>query len=139
MMHVYLQIIRTLGFDLVGEEDDGFSWSYHSSVFISAKENNQKCPIHAGETNWGTGLYRSVNVDHISQDKNANSPERNLLSAIQYADSGLVPRIGHGLALAQHPLWIEAVRAKRQCIVVMPLSNHILQYVQVVSSFLILR
>uniref|UniRef100_A0A914UTL7 Uncharacterized protein n=1 Tax=Plectus sambesii TaxID=2011161 RepID=A0A914UTL7_9BILA len=127
------RLIPTLGYDLVGQEDLGYSWLYHDQVenmFQIVKDSGQKSPIHAGETNWGAGLNRMTNLNHVPQDANTFSPEKNLLTAIKYSDDQLVPRVGHGLALAHHPLWIESMRAKGQCVVVMALSNHMLQYVQ---------
>uniref|UniRef100_A0A914V922 Adenosine deaminase n=1 Tax=Plectus sambesii TaxID=2011161 RepID=A0A914V922_9BILA len=124
-------LIRTLGFDLVGQEDVGYSWDYQNTqnyIFGNASKAGQYCPIHAGETNWGTNLNREVDQSHVPKDENAFSPDRNLLTAIQNSD--VVPRVGHGLALAQHPMWIEAMRARGQCVVVMMLSNQMLQYVQ---------
>ncbi|KAH8307296.1 hypothetical protein KR044_009187 [Drosophila immigrans] len=93
------------GFDLVGQEELGHP-------LIDFVEPLLKMPLdinfyfHAGETNWyGTSI------------------DENLLDAVLMGTK----RIGHGFALAKHPMVMEMVKSLDIAVEVCPISNQVLQ------------
>ena len=103
-----------LGFDLVDEEDRFHKLSYYAQQFVDIQEYaaQQKLPplqyyFHCGETeyNW-----------HNTS---------NLYDAIMLQTK----RIGHGLALRDHPLLRELTKAEDIAIEVCPISNQLLRNV----------
>lgn len=95
-----------IGFDLVSEEDEGFSLLEHAPILLNQTLNYF---FHAGETNWfGTTV------------------DENLIDAVLLGTK----RIGHGYAVTKHPEIKEMVKQNNICIEVSPISNKMLHYVK---------
>lgn len=95
-----------IGFDLVSEEDEGFSLLEHAPLLLNQPLNYF---FHAGETNWfGTTV------------------DENLIDAVLLGTK----RIGHGYAVTKHPEIKEMVKRNNICIEVSPISNKMLHYVK---------
>jgi len=125
------------GFDLVGQEDPGFTLLHHAPLLLEAQQNastqhNMSFPFffHAGETSWGMSTPVSKGA------------AGNLYDAAMLGD-----RIGHGLALPKLPALVRAMGSddSKKCatkdltndltitakaVEVCPISNQVLQYVQ---------
>ncbi|HKZ31358.1 MAG TPA: hypothetical protein VJ648_03270 [Vicinamibacteria bacterium] len=99
------------GFDLVEEEDESHSTLFFVEEILAARREAERrgfsLPLflHSGETN---------------RAESENLRDALLLGA---------PRIGHGLALARHPLLMEMVRERGVAVEVCPVSNQVLGYV----------
>ncbi|XP_060758831.1 adenosine deaminase 2-A-like isoform X1 [Neoarius graeffei] len=108
MQKRYPEIIA--GFDLVGREDKGNSiWYFRDALSIPAEVKAKLSYFfHAGETD----LY-GTDVD------------RNILDALLFNTT----RIGHGFALAHHPLAKELSRKLGVPVEVCPISNQVLKLV----------
>ncbi|XP_060758822.1 adenosine deaminase 2-A-like isoform X1 [Neoarius graeffei] len=108
MQKRYPEIIA--GFDLVGQEDKGNSiWYFRDALSIPAEVKAKLSYFfHAGET----GLY-GTDVDG------------NILDALYFNTT----RIGHGFALARHPLAKELSRKLGVPVEVCPISNQVLKLV----------
>ncbi|XP_060759495.1 adenosine deaminase 2-A-like [Neoarius graeffei] len=108
MQKRYPEIIA--GFDLVGQEDKGNSiWYFRDALSIPAEVKAKLSYFfHAGET----GLY-GTDVD------------RNILDALYFNTT----RIGHGFALAHHPLAKELSRKLGVPVEVCSISNQVLKLV----------
>lgn len=104
------------GFDLVGHEDGGYSFSEYLDLIIEYqaifKQEQVDIPFvwHAGET---------VNI--------GTEADENLFDAILTGSK----RIGHGLSLMKHPHLQEEVRQRHIAIELCPVSNQILKYTPV--------
>eukprot|EP01136_Pigoraptor_vietnamica_P007997 Opistho-1_new@2790 len=102
------------GFDLVGHEDPGHALVYFLDTFIESAKKQEAAGIrlsyfwHAGETNW----------DEAAVDDN-------LIDAVMLNTS----RIGHGFALAHHPLVQDIVVDRQIAIEICPISNQVLKLV----------
>jgi len=100
-----------VGFDLVNEEDRSHTLIDFLDQWLNIDREARAAGIalpyffHAGESNW---------------DDNGNLFEALLLHS---------QRIGHGLALAKHPLLLERVRDRKIAVEVCPISNQVLGYV----------
>lgn len=95
------------GFDLVGQEDKGRPLSSF------AKSLHQVAPhtkffFHAGETNW------------LGTDSDVNLVDAILLGT---------KRIGHGYAVAKHPVVMEEIKKRNIAIEVCPISHQVLKLV----------
>ena len=108
-----------IGFDLVGEEDKGYSLNHFKDILLKAKRNATASGtqlnyyFHAGETNW----YPDNTFTHAAD---------NLYDAILLGTK----RIGHGLALTKMPaLALTLAREKTIAVEICPISNQVLQYV----------
>ena len=110
-----------VGFDMVAEEDNGYSYLYFLENFASLTSQHKCLPyyLHAGETIWPGDIMTS----HFDDD--LVGAEENLLDAIAFG----VKRIGHGLSLIKHPYLLNVLKEKKIAIEVNPVSNMLLGYV----------
>jgi adenosine deaminase CECR1 len=103
---------RLLGFDLAGEEAATHSNLFFVDEILKARKNARlkgtSLPLflHSGENNW--------------------TEDENLYDAVLLG----VDRIGHGLALINHPLLMQIVKEKNIAIEVCPISNQVLDFVR---------
>ncbi|XP_030376206.1 adenosine deaminase 2-like isoform X2 [Scaptodrosophila lebanonensis] len=96
-----------VGFDLVGQEDLGKSL-YSFLPALQELPHTARLFLHAGETNqFGT------------------STDLNILDALLLNTT----RIGHGYALAKHPVLLNAVKARDIAVELSPISNQVLSLV----------
>ncbi|XP_062860935.1 adenosine deaminase 2-A [Trichomycterus rosablanca] len=99
-----------VGFDLVGKEDSGNSiWYFREALSVTTEvKANISYIFHAGET-----------------DLDGTDVDRNILDALLFNTT----RIGHGFAMAHHPLAKELSRKRGVPVEVCPISNQVLKLV----------
>ncbi|XP_017084644.2 adenosine deaminase 2 [Drosophila eugracilis] len=96
-----------VGFDLVGQEDKGKPL-YALLSALRDLPPTARLFLHGGETNWFGA-----------------STDINLLDALLLNTT----RIGHGYALAKHPILLNAVKSRQIAVEVSPISNQVLHLV----------
>ncbi|KAI8044491.1 hypothetical protein M5D96_000660 [Drosophila gunungcola] len=96
-----------VGFDLVGQEDKGKPL-YSLLPALKDLPPTARLFLHGGETNWFGA-----------------STDINLLDALLLNTT----RIGHGYALAKHPILLNAVKTRQIAVEVSPISNQVLHLV----------
>lgn len=96
-----------IGFDLVGQEDNGKPLSEHVDKLKNISQNGRFF-FHAGETNW------------FSTDADANLIDAILMNT---------KRVGHGYSLYKHPTLWTIVREKDIALEISPISNQVLRLV----------
>ncbi|XP_020817751.1 adenosine deaminase CECR1 [Drosophila serrata] len=96
-----------VGFDLVGQEDKGKPL-YTLLPALRDLPPTARLFLHGGETNWFGA-----------------STDINLLDALLLNTT----RIGHGYALAKHPILMNAVKTRHIAVEVSPISNQVLHLV----------
>eukprot|EP00742_Colponemidia_sp_Colp-10_P001354 GILJ01001457.1.p1 GENE.GILJ01001457.1~~GILJ01001457.1.p1 ORF type:complete len:483 (+),score=86.92 GILJ01001457.1:51-1499(+) len=100
----YPQLVA--GFDLVGEEDTNHPTMFYAEELMEAQENGGlPYYFHGGE---------SIDV------ANPNLYDLLLLGT---------KRVGHGLALVQHPMLLQEAKRRGVAVEICPISNHVLGYV----------
>uniref|UniRef100_A0A1A9V8V4 Adenosine deaminase n=1 Tax=Glossina austeni TaxID=7395 RepID=A0A1A9V8V4_GLOAU len=97
-----------IGLDFVGWEDKGLHLQSFADDFISATKDGSKLFLHAGETN------------------RLGSTDRNLVDALLLNTT----RIGHGYALAKHPILMRDAKEKDIAVELCPVSNQINSFVE---------
>lgn len=109
------------GFDLVAEEDKGYSLLFYLDDFAKMAAQNVSLPyfFHTGETNWPDDLLSSPHNDDPVPTM-GNVYDAILLGA---------KRVGHGLGYVKHPYLMEVLKKKNIAIEVNPVSNKMLGYV----------
>lgn len=95
------------GFDLVGQEDQGRPLDSFVK-FLEPLLPETKFFFHAGETNW------------FGADS-----DMNLIDAVLLGTT----RIGHGFAIAKHPLVMQEIMKRNIAVEVCPISNQVLKLV----------
>jgi adenosine deaminase CECR1 len=104
-------MISHIGFDLVGEEREGYPLKNFIPELLAFKKNCEQEGIdipflfHCGET-----------LD-VGNDVDGNLIDALLLGA---------KRIGHGFALPRHPYIMEQMKKRNMCLELCPISNEIL-------------
>ena len=112
-----------VGFDMVGEEDQGNSLLFHMESFMKLYENKterRRLPtyLHTAETNMPGDLQSSPNdLDPVSTLNNA--ADAILLGA---------KRVGHGLGYIKHPYLEKLLKQKDIAVEICPVSNQILAF-----------
>lgn len=101
-----------VGYDLVGQEDAGFSTRYYLDCWL---KRDSLAKAHGG-----------IDLPLYFHDGETNLPNNtNLYDAVLLGTK----RIGHGINLYRYPALEERVREQQICIEVSPLSNQILRYI----------
>ncbi|KAI0228240.1 Adenosine deaminase 2 [Lamellibrachia satsuma] len=116
---------HVVAFDIVGEEDAGYSLFYHVDALVELHDNatwGSAMPIflHNAETSWPDDLMTSV-----QPEMDISSAQDNTLDAILLG----VGRIGHGLGFIKRPYLLQLLKRRRVVIETCPTSNQLLGYV----------
>jgi len=112
-----------LGFDMVGEEDAGYSQLKYIAELIklynnATKEMSVPLYFHSAETNWPDDLLTS-DFDDDSVTALVNIYETILLNS---------KRIGHGYGLAKHPYLLSLIRDRNIAMETCIVSNQLLGF-----------
>lgn len=109
------------GYDMVGEEDRGYSLIYFMDVFSEMVAQNKHIPylFHAAETNWPEDLLSSLHSD------DPMSTLENIYDAIVLGPK----RLGHGLGFIKHPYLLDVLKHCKIALEANPVSNMMLGYV----------
>lgn len=109
------------GFDLVSEEDRGYSLLFFLEDFSKIAVQNLTLPyfFHDGETNWPDDLMTSLRNDDPVPTMD------NLYDAILLG----AKRVGHGIGYVKHPYLMEVLKKNKIAVEVNPISNKMLGYV----------
>ena len=120
-MFNYLQLYRRfpdhfLGFDLVGEEDNGNSHLFYMDTILSLYDSSTedvKMPLwmHTSETSWPDDLITNWNnLDPVSTIQNT-------YEAILYG----AKRVGHGLGYIKHPYLMNVLKERQVAVEACPI------------------
>ena len=82
-------------YDLVGQEDRGYSLLFFMKAFAKLQDNRTAIPFfsHTGETNWPDDLITSIRSD------DPFSAMQNVYEAVILG----AKRVGHGIGFLHHP------------------------------------
>ncbi|XP_052769350.1 adenosine deaminase AGSA-like [Mya arenaria] len=107
------------GFDLVAEEDKGYSLLHFIDDLAEAGNQSVQFYFHNAETNWPDDILASTNPgDEVS--------------ALQNVYEALIlntKRVGHGLGFIKHPYLMQELKERRIAVEANPVSNMLLGYV----------
>lgn len=109
------------GYDLVAEEDRGYSLLFFIEDFAELYEQNKTIPFyfHTAETNWPKDLQTSLHpMDPVSTLDN-------IYEAVILGSK----RVGHGLGFIKHPYLMQILKQKQIAVEINPVSNMLLGYV----------
>lgn len=114
---------HVIGFDVVGEEDAGYSNIHFLGKFLPMFDNvtgEPKVPFypHTAETHWPDDLMATKLQDDIAPTL-MNTYEAILLKA---------KRIGHGYGFIKHPYLLNLLRSKQIALEICVASNQLLGY-----------
>lgn len=109
------------GFDIVAEEDHGYSLLFYLKDFAELEVQNASLPyfFHTAETNWPSTYLTSTHLtDPVAAIE--NTYDAILLGA---------KRVGHGIGFLSHPYLMEVLKQKKIAVEANPVSNKMLGYV----------
>lgn len=109
------------GFDLVAQEDKGYSLLFFIDDIADIEQKGQSVPLyfHTAETNWPHDIMTSLHPD------DPVGTEQNVYEAILLG----AKRVGHGIGYIHHPYLLEVMKTRRIAIEANPISNMLLGYV----------
>jgi adenosine deaminase CECR1 len=109
------------GFDMVSEEDKGYSLLFFLEDFAKLAAQNISLPyfFHTAETNWPDDLLTSIHAD------DPVATMENIYDAIILG----AKRVGHGIGYLDHPYLMEILKKRKIAIEANPVSNQMLGYV----------
>lgn len=109
------------GFDIVGQEDKGYSLLFYIDDFADLETKGETVPLyfHTTETNWPDDIITSSLSDDLL------GTEQNVYEAILLG----AKRVGHGIGIIHHPYLLEVMKNRRIAIEANPVSNMLLGYV----------
>ncbi|KAK3086871.1 hypothetical protein FSP39_024690 [Pinctada imbricata] len=109
------------GYDLVGEEDRGYSLLFFMKDFAKLQDNGTTIPFffHTAETNWPDDLITSIRSD------DPFSAMQNVYEAVILG----AKRVGHGIGFLHHPYLMKQLKKRQIAVEANPVSNKMLGYV----------
>jgi adenosine deaminase CECR1 len=109
------------GFDMVSEEDKGYSLLFYLEDFAKLAAQNISLPyfFHTAETNWPDDLLTSIHAD------DPVATMENIYDAIILG----AKRVGHGIGYLNHPYLMEILKKRKIAVEANPVSNQMLGYV----------
>ena len=109
------------GYDMVGEEDKGYSLLFFLKDFVDTRDSGESVPLffHTAETNWPDDLLASKYGD------DAVNAMQNVYEAIILG----AKRVGHGIGFIHHPYLINELKVRNIAVEANPISNKMLGYV----------